>query len=190
MKKQQVAGKYSLASLSAGRWGWFLPILALLAVFGFKLVSEENELLWRAQELNLWLPTGLYWKTLMQYPAGGASWLGTFLTQFFYYPWLGTSILVSLWFVICLLAAFVVLLVLFVRRERRADHPLISLAVFSRHRFVMGVVALVCLQFVVLGLSFLIPNYSQLVMGTGETEAGSILLPGCVVGACMAPLSG
>nr|WP_199563120.1 MULTISPECIES: MFS transporter [unclassified Olsenella] len=83
-----------------------------------------------------------------------------------------------------------VFLVLFVRREGRADHPLISLAVFSQRRFVMGVFALVCLQFVVLGLSFLIPNYSQLVMGTGETEAGSILLPGCVVGACMAPLSG
>lgn len=42
----------------------------------------------------------------------------------------------------------------------------------------MGVVAIVCLQFVVLGLSFLIPNYAQLVMGAGETEAGSILLPG------------
>jgi hypothetical protein len=91
---------------------------------------------------------------------------------------------------LCLLVAFTVLLVVFVRREGRAGHPLISLAVFSHRRFVMGVVALVCLQFVVLGLSFLIPNYSQLVMGTGETEAGSILLPGCVVGACMAPLSG
>lgn len=54
----------------------------------------------------------------------------------------------------------------------------------------MGVVAIVCLQFVVLGLSFLIPNYAQLVMGAGETEVGSILLPGCVVGACMAPWSG
>ena len=41
-----------------------------------------------------------------------------------------------------------------------------------------------------LGLSFLIPNYSQLVMGAGATEAGSILLPGCAVGAVMAPLSG
>ncbi len=54
----------------------------------------------------------------------------------------------------------------------------------------MGALAIVCLQFVVLGLSFLIPNYSQLVMGAGATEAGSILLPGCVVGAVMAPLSG
>ena len=65
-----------------------------------------------------------------------------------------------------------------------------ALSVFAERGFVIGVVAIVCLQFVVLGLSFLIPNYAQLVMGAGETEAGSILLPGCVVGACMAPRSG
>ena len=86
---------------------YWLAVGGLLVVAGFKLVTKESELLWRAQELNLWLPTELYWKTLMQYPGGGASWLGTFLTQFFYYPWLGTSILVSLWFVICLLAAWI-----------------------------------------------------------------------------------
>ncbi len=89
-----------------------------------------------------------------------------------------------------LFAAFVVFLVLFVARERRCDQPLIHLAIFAERRFVMGAVAIICLQFVVLGLSFLLPNYSQLVMGTGATEAGSILLPGCIVGAIMAPLSG
>ena len=41
-----------------------------------------------------------------------------------------------------------------------------------------------------LGLSFLLPNYAQLVMGAGETEAGTTLLLGCAVGAVMAPLSG
>lgn len=86
---------------------YWLAVGGLLVVAGFKLVTKESELLWRAQELNLWLPTGLYWKTLMQYPGGGASWLGTFLTQFFYYPWLGTAILITLWFVICLLAAWI-----------------------------------------------------------------------------------
>lgn len=65
-----------------------------------------------------------------------------------------------------------------------------ALSVFAERGFVTGVVAIVCLQFVVLGLSFLIPNYAQLVMGAGETEACSILLPGCVVGACMVPRSG
>lgn len=59
----------------------------------------------------------------------------------------------------------------------------LALSVFAERGFVMGVVAVVCLQFVVLGLSFLIPNYAQLVMGAGETEAGSILLPGCVAAA-------
>lgn len=91
---------------------------------------------------------------------------------------------------LALWAAFAVLLAAFVARERHCTSPLIHLSVFGERRFVLGVLALVCLQFVVLGLSFLLPNYSQLVMGTGETEAGSILLPGCVVGACMAPASG
>lgn len=86
---------------------YWLAVGGLLVVAGFKLVTQESELLLRAQELNLWLPTGLYWKTLMQYPGGSVSWVGTFLTQFFYYPWLGTAILCSLWLIICLLAAWI-----------------------------------------------------------------------------------
>jgi len=43
----------------------------------------------------------------MQYPGGAASWFATFLTQFFYYPWLGITILCGLWLVISLLAAWV-----------------------------------------------------------------------------------
>lgn len=89
-----------------------------------------------------------------------------------------------------LFVAFAFLLALFVRREGRTSAPLIHLSVFAQRRFDVGMLAIVSLQFVVLALSFLIPNYSQLVMGAGETEAGSILLFGCVVGAVMAPLSG
>ncbi len=63
-------------------------------------------MLLRAQELNLWLPTGLYWKTLMQYPGGAASWCATYLTQFFYHPWAGVSILCGLWMLICALLAW------------------------------------------------------------------------------------
>ena len=39
----------------------------------------------------------------MQYPGGAISWLATYLTQYFYYPWLGVSILCGLWFIICAL---------------------------------------------------------------------------------------
>ena len=86
---------------------WLLTPLAILVVFGTRLVLQESEFLLRAQEMNLWLPTGLFWKTLMQYPGGAASWLATYLTQYFYYPWLGVSILCGLWLIICLMLTWV-----------------------------------------------------------------------------------
>ena len=88
-----------------GAFWWLLPVL--LIIFAIKLLSNESEFLLRAQELNLWLPTGLYWKTLMQYPGGAASWLTTYLTQYFFHPWLGVSILCGLWLIICVLLAWV-----------------------------------------------------------------------------------
>lgn len=108
MKQQnKKAQSHSLLSFLEGEWGWYFVIIACIAVCGYKLVSLESEMLLRAQELNLWLPTALYWKTLMQYPGGAASWLATYLTQYFYYPWLGVSILCGLWLIICFILAWV-----------------------------------------------------------------------------------
>ena len=106
MKQTKTKQPSRLSSLIEGRWGWFIVIITIIAVFAFKLISSESETLLRAQELNLWLPTGLYWKTLMQYPGGAASWLATYLTQYFYYPWLGVGILCGLWLIICGLLAW------------------------------------------------------------------------------------
>jgi len=93
-----------------------------------------------------------------------------------------------------LLALFAIMLAAFVAscraRGRAGEVSLISLSVFANRGFTFSLLAIIALQFCVLGLSFLIPNYAQLVMGAGETEAGSILLPGCAVGAVMAPLAG
>ena len=75
-------------------------------------------------------------------------------------------------------------------RERKAENPLISLSVFRIPGFVLGLVAIVVVQFIVLGLSFLLPNYAQLVMGAGETEGGTTLLAGCIIGAIMTPFAG
>ena len=111
MKKgKNNATRQPLPSLTGGVGGgslWWLPVIGLLLVAGFKLVLSESEMLLRAQELNLWLPTGLYWKTMMQYPGGAASWCATYLTQYFFRPWLGVGILCSLWLIICLLLAWI-----------------------------------------------------------------------------------
>ena len=85
-------------------WWIFLPLIILIAGI---FLAQDKEFLLRAQELNLWLPTGLYWKTLMQYPGGAVSWCATYLTQYFYHPWLGVSILCALWLIICGLLVWV-----------------------------------------------------------------------------------
>jgi hypothetical protein len=81
MKNKQAQKSTFLTTLNEGRWGWFLPVVGVIVVAAIRLLQRDSEMLLRAQELNLWLPTGLFWKTLMQYPGGAAAWLATYLTQ-------------------------------------------------------------------------------------------------------------
>ena len=48
---------------------------------------------------------------------------------------------------------------------------------------------LVC-QFLLLGISFVLPNFVQIVLGKNAFVAGLVMLPGATVGAILAPLSG
>ncbi|MCI1664758.1 MAG: DHA2 family efflux MFS transporter permease subunit [Atopobiaceae bacterium] len=80
--------------------------------------------------------------------------------------------------------------VAFVWHTRRCDHPLIDLAVLGRRGFALTLSAIMLFQLVILALGYIIPNYSQLVCGEGSAVAGSLMLPGCLVGACLAPVSG
>lgn len=168
----------SLGGWLAEAFGWraifaaLLPVLVVAFVLGIFSIRQSHEVVREAFDVPGWAALVCSFAALVFAVSEGGS-LG----------WASPSVL-------ALFAVFAVFMVVFVLRERRAAAPLIRLSVFGEPRFVLGVVAIVALQFVVLGLSFLIPNYAQLVMGAGETEAGSILLPGCVVGACMAPLSG
>ena len=74
----------------------------LLVVYVFLLIFE-NELLFRSQELSLWLPTEIWFSRRMSYPAGFLTVIATFLNQFMYYPWLGALLLVGLWLSVYLL---------------------------------------------------------------------------------------
>ncbi len=168
----------SVGGWLAENFGWrmifaaLLPILAVSFLLGIFSIRQSHEVSGEKFDVPGWLAIAASFAALVFAVDLGAG-----------FGWTSPTTL-------GLFAAFVVFLALFVARERRAEQPLIHLSIFGESRFCMGTVAIVCLQFVVLGLSFLIPNYSQLVMGAGATEAGSILLPGCVVGAIMAPLSG
>ena len=68
--------------------------------------------------------------------------------------------------------------------------PLLNLQVFQVPAFDGAVLGLLLIQFLCLGVGFLLPNYAQIVLGSDPFAAGCILLPGCLVGAALAPVSG
>lgn len=84
----------------------------------------------------------------------------------------------------------VVTLIIFCRHSINSDAPVINLKVFNYKPFSYSVAAFLLIQFICLGLGFLIPNYSQIVSGESALIAGCILLPGCILGAIFTPFSG
>ena len=76
-----------------------LPLIAGLAFAALTwllLNIFEHEYLFRVQELSLWLPTKVYFDERMMVPGGLMTYIASFLTQFFYYPMLGSLIYVAL----------------------------------------------------------------------------------------------
>lgn len=72
-------------------------VIIALATIAVVLLTFERHLLWKVQEMNLFLYTGLFFKEMMVTSAGFLSYLGTYLTQHFYYPWLGVLLLCCSW---------------------------------------------------------------------------------------------
>ncbi len=168
---------------SAGGWlsenfGWrsiftaLLPLLIVAFVLGMIAIRQSHETTAEQFDIPGWLALAASFACLIFAIDEGAS-----------FGWTSP-------FIIGLFAAFIILLALFVRREKTYTHPLIHLGIFSERGYVLGLGVIIFLQFTVLGLSFLLPNYAQLVRGAGQTAAGSILLYGCAVGAIMTPISG
>lgn len=102
---------FSIPNKSAGRQlsqqGLIVlvAIVAMLVVFGVVLCEYYGDVLYRVQELNLFLYTPLFFKQQLVVPGGLLSWLGVYFTQYFYHPWIGVSLLVLWWAAFAALSA-------------------------------------------------------------------------------------
>lgn len=94
------------------------------------------------------------------------------------------------WLVLGLLLVGVAGLIGFVLRTRRAQQPLINLAIFKVQSFDWHLLGFFLVQINALGLAFILPNYIQIVTGKSALLAGLFVLPGAAVGAAFAPLGG
>lgn len=71
--------------------------LGALIVIAIALLYVESDLLWKLQQYNLFLSSSLFFKQQMVVSGGMLSYIGTFFTQFFFYPWMGVLLLCSWW---------------------------------------------------------------------------------------------
>lgn len=88
-------------------------------------------------------------------------------------------------FVIGLVSLF-----LFLKHSAKSDNPLLNLSIFKNKSFSLHLASYFLIQLVALGISFILPNYIQLVNNKSALLAGLIVLPGAAIGAILAPLSG
>lgn len=97
----QPGGKAAFGKGLATKKAWMPYIVGILfaAVVYIALVVDMSDLLFRAQELSLFLCTDVFFHQQMAVPGGFSVWVAAYLTQFFYYPALGAAVWVLLWLV-------------------------------------------------------------------------------------------
>ena len=79
---------------------------------------------------------------------------------------------------------------IFYRRTQKAAYPLIQLTIFHNKTFRLFLFSFLIYQFLLLGISFVLPNFVQIVQGSSPFIAGIAMLPGAAVGALLSPFSG
>ena len=79
-----------------------------LILIGIALTVFEGDVLYRVQAHSLFLHTPLFFQQCLVTPGGLLGWAGAYLTQYFYYPALGATILCLCWALMMglLIAAF------------------------------------------------------------------------------------
>lgn len=96
-----------------------------------------------------------------------------------------TSLLVGGAFIVGLVG-----LIGLVIRSLRLATPVINLKLLRNGDFAGHTLGFFLMQLTALGLSFILPNYIQLVNQNSATIAGLVVLPGALLGAIFAPFSG
>src|SRR5262249_16273802 len=88
------------------------------------------------------------------------------------------------------LAAFAVMLVLFILRTSTASDPFIKPSLFKNTKFRTGVIIGFCLFSVVIGVLFLIPLMLNDIHALNTSQIGLILFPGAISSVVFGPIAG
>lgn len=73
----------------------YAVIFAVIAAYF--LISKNSDTLFMAQSRNLFMSSSEYFYDCIKNPGGLLVWVGTYLTQYFYYPTTGAALLIITW---------------------------------------------------------------------------------------------
>lgn len=157
-------------------WRWIfillLPLLIISFITGTITIRQKNRL----------VKTGFDWLSLIELILMFAG-LTTGFANMGSQPFVSVMVMGS--FVLGLIGA-----VTFITRSLKITSPIVKLKLFFNHNFAKLALAFLLFQLSALGLSFLIPNYIQLVNHDSAMMAGLIVLPGAGLGAITGPFGG
>ena len=97
--------------------------------------------------------------------------------------WLSTQFL--MWIIITL-----ILIAIFTFYNRRTDRQLIDFSILKIPVLRLRLFGYFSLQFINIGLSFVLPIFAQTVLKANSSQAGLMLLPGSLIGAMVGPYAG
>ena len=159
-------------------WGWrmifafLMPLLAISLVFGITCIRQSIITTRITMDKTGYLTIALCFVCLV-FGINQAGQLG----------WLHPVV-----FVLYVSAA--IFMFLFIRHSGHVSAPLIRLAIFRYKRYTLSLLSVILFAAIALGIGFVLPNFGQINISLNTLQAGSLLLPGCALAACMNPLAG
>jgi DHA2 family multidrug resistance protein len=81
-------------------------------------------------------------------------------------------------------------LLLFIRRELTYEHPIVNLRVLNNTNLKVGTIMSFVMGFGLYGSTFIVPIYTQSVLGWNATQAGLLLIPSSITTGIMMPFIG
>lgn len=87
------------------QWTNVVVTILYLIFAAFLTLGQNKLLLWKLQDLDIFIFSTQFWIDAIQKPGGLTLYLASFLNQFFYFPWLGTVIYLSLLLLVSQLTA-------------------------------------------------------------------------------------
>lgn len=96
MEKRKTAARKDYLSI-IDRWMPWTGGIVFALLAGIMLVGQNSDYLLTVQERSLFTPNETFWNEIMAKPGGFFRWMGCYLTQYFYYPAVGSSMLILIW---------------------------------------------------------------------------------------------